>query len=145
MSEALEREIRTLRTLFWSERDPDGRAFAPLADALRRAGEFRQAMDLLTEGRERLPDFVPGHVVAARLYVETGLAGEAELAARRALELDDENVEALRVLTSVLEEKGEGEEAAQLRARLHELDPEAGAAAETAEEAAEVAAEAGAE
>ena len=95
MTESLEGEIRALRSLFWSDRDPDGRGFAPLADAYRRAGEAKQALELLGDGMDRHPDFTPGHVVAARLYVEQSLFTEAELAARRALDLDPENVDAL--------------------------------------------------
>ncbi len=85
MTEALQQEIRTLRSLFNSDRDPDGRVFAPLADAYRRSGQLQEAVRLLNEGLTRLPDFVPGHVVAAQLYVEQGLAEEAEIAAKSAL------------------------------------------------------------
>ena len=106
MTESLEGEIRTLRSLFWSDRDPDGRGFAPLADAYRRAGDTKQALELLGDGMDRHPDFTPGHVVAARLYVEQGLFTEAEIAARRALDLDPENVDALRSLVRALDEEG---------------------------------------
>ena len=52
MTEALEQEIRTLRALQSSERDPEGRVFAPLADAYRRAGRIPEAVQLLNEGRK---------------------------------------------------------------------------------------------
>jgi len=55
----------------------------------------------------RHPDFTPGHVVAARLYVEQGLFTEAEISARRVLDLDPENVDALRSLVRALDEEGE--------------------------------------
>lgn len=92
MNPSLEQEIRTLRSLFWSQRDPEGLAFAPLADAYRRAGDFRHALELLRDGLDRHPGFLSGHVVAAQLYLEKGLLEEAEIAGRRALELDRENV-----------------------------------------------------
>ncbi|HIF21688.1 MAG TPA: tetratricopeptide repeat protein [Gemmatimonadetes bacterium] len=88
MTESLEGEIRILRSLFWSDRDPDGRGFAQLADAYRRDGDPKQAFELLGDGLDRQPDFSPGHVVATRLYLEQGLFSEAEISARRALDLD---------------------------------------------------------
>jgi len=124
VTEALEQEIRTLRSLHNSERDPDGRVFAPLADAYRRAGRIPEAVRLLNDGLARLPEFVPGHVVAAQLYVEQGLAEEAGFAARRALRLDPDNVMALRSLLRVLDEKGDAVEAAGLRDHLLGLEPD---------------------
>jgi hypothetical protein len=121
VTEALQQEIRTLRSLFHSERDPDGRVFAPLADAHRRAGELQEAVRLLNDGLTRLPDFVPGHVVAAQLYVEQGLTEEAAFAARRALELDGENVNALESMLRVLEEQGDASAASEIRGQLASL------------------------
>lgn len=123
MTEALQQEIRTLRSLLDSPRDPGGRVFAPLADAYRRAGRIPEALRLLNEGLAKHPDFATAHVVAARLYGEQGLGAEGALAARRALELDGENVQALRSLLRVLEESGETE-AEDVRGRLLSLEPD---------------------
>ncbi|NJD17935.1 MAG: tetratricopeptide repeat protein [Gemmatimonadetes bacterium] len=122
MTESLEQEIRALRSLYGSQRDPEGRAFAPRADAFRRAGEFRQAVDLLREGLDRHPGFVPGHLVAAQLYLEKGLLEEGELAARRAVALDDENTMAWGLLAGALEARGALAQARDARARLAALE-----------------------
>jgi len=124
VTEAIQQEIRTLRSLHNSERDPEGRVFAPLADAYRRAGQISDAVSLLEEGLARHPDFVPGHVVAAQVYVEQGLADEANGAARRALELDPDNVSALRSLLKVLRERGKADEAVEVRDHLVALEPD---------------------
>ncbi|HSG06799.1 MAG TPA: tetratricopeptide repeat protein [Longimicrobiales bacterium] len=121
MTESIEQEIRTLRSIFWSGRDPEGRAFVPLADAYRRAGSFRQAVELLTDGLERHPGFTSGHVVAAQLYHDTGLAEEAEFALRRVLEIDSDNLVALDLLADSLRARGEMQEAKNLRDRHREL------------------------
>jgi tetratricopeptide (TPR) repeat protein len=123
VTEALLQEIRTLKGVFESARDPEGRAFAPLADAYRRAGEIQQAVRLLNEGLARHPNFVPGHVVAARLYAEQGLAEEAAIAARNALKLDGENVSALRSLLRVLDQNADPE-AEEVRSQLLTLEPD---------------------
>ncbi|GMV05435.1 MAG: hypothetical protein AMXMBFR53_17130, partial [Gemmatimonadota bacterium] len=124
MTDSLQQEIATLRSLFGSPRDPEGRAFAPLADAYRRAGDFRGAVALLREGMERHPTFLPGHVVAAQLYLEKGLIEEAELASRRAVELDQDNEMALALLADVLEAKGETDESLAIRQVLAGVDEE---------------------
>ncbi|MEX2471540.1 MAG: hypothetical protein WEA34_05135, partial [Gemmatimonadota bacterium] len=124
MLETLEVEIRTLHAILGSERDPGGHAFAPLADAYRRAGEPRKAFGLLTDGLSRVPDYAPGHVVAARLYVEQGLFEEGELAARRALELDPENVSALAALVKALDGAGRSSDAMDAFDTLAALEPE---------------------
>jgi len=118
LTDSLQQEIATLRSLFGSPRDPEGRAFAPLADAYRRAGDFRSAVALLREGMERHPTFLPGHVVAAQLYLEKGLLEEAVLASRRAVELDRDNEMALSLLADVLEAKGEVGESRAIRGVL---------------------------
>ena len=124
MSDPLDHEIRTLQDLFGSRRDPDGLAFAPLADAFLKKGDVREALSLLNTGTARHPDFSTGHVIAARLYFDQGLHAEAELAARRVLQLDAENLVALSILGAILEERGDTEEAAGLASLLVGLDPE---------------------
>jgi len=123
VSDSVDQEIGVLQSLYRSEHDPDGLAFAPLADAFLRKGDLRDALELLSDGRVKHPDFSTGHVIAARLYYQQGMAAEAEFAARRVLELDAENIVALSLLGSVLDERGD-EEAVAVRAALVEVDPE---------------------
>ena len=118
MSELLDQEIRTLQSLYWSERDPDGLAFAPLADAYLQKGDVKEALDLLTDGMSRQPEYATGHVIAARLYLAQGMHSEAEYAARRVLKLDAENIGALFALASVLAERGDTGEAERVGATL---------------------------
>jgi tetratricopeptide (TPR) repeat protein len=126
VSLSIEQQIEALRDLYRSERDPHGRAFAPLADAYRRAGLVKEALALLREGLAELPDFTTGHVVAARVYMDTGLTAEAELSSLRALELDPENAVALKTLAVALETRGAVDEAKEVRERLAELEAPSG-------------------
>jgi tetratricopeptide (TPR) repeat protein len=121
--DSVEREIRELRALFWSDRDPEGRAFVSLADAYRRMGELDQALELLVDGLGRHADFAPGHVVAGWVRRARGEGELAQEAFRSALALDDENTEALRGLAEVADERGEAALAADCRRRLAELEP----------------------
>lgn len=123
MTPGLEQEIRELRSLFWSERDPDGRAFVPLADACRRAGELSEALELLRDGLDRLPEFTSGHVVSAWLHRDRGDLAAAEAAYRRVLELDPENARALHGLGQMLARAGSVPAGRELVLRAVELDP----------------------
>lgn len=124
MSETLENEIRTLRAHFWSERDPEGRAFAPLADAYLRKGDLEEAHALLEDGLGRLPEFVSGHLVAARVHRARGDQGALRETVDRLLELDGENAAGLRLHGEILEEEGRSDEARECFRRALSLNPE---------------------
>lgn len=91
MPESLQEEIRILCESFWSERDPEGRAFAPLADVYLRSGEVEKAEQLVREGLERHPDFATGHLVAARIARARGDVAQTREHAERVLALDAGN------------------------------------------------------
>lgn len=144
MADSVEKEIRELCSLFWSERDPEGRAFAPLADAYRRQGDLDQALELLEDGLGRHQDFTPGHVVAGWVLRDRGETQAAAEAFDAALSLDDENLEALRGLGDLAAERGDAATAAGCYRKLVELeptDPEVRARLIEAERAAHTAAE----
>lgn len=123
MSQRLDHQIRTLRTLFWSPRDPEGRAFAPLAEAYLEAGDPTQALELVVEGLDRHPDFASGHLVAARVFQATDDLDSALLAFDRVLELDPENTVALLARARISEMKGQLQEAMSRYLRLEALSP----------------------
>lgn len=123
MAPTSETEIRDLRSLFWSDRDPSGRAFVPLADAFRRAGELGEALDLLTDGLGRHPDFSSGHLVAAWVHRDRGDLAAAEAGFRRVLDLDPENARALHGLGQLLAKGGQVAAGRRLVLRAVELDP----------------------
>jgi tetratricopeptide (TPR) repeat protein len=123
LSDVLEQEIRTLRAYFWSDRDPDGRAFAPLADAYRRKGDLAEAESLLQDGLGRLPDFATGRLVAALVRREQGRLEEAMSELDRLLELDPRNVMGLVERAGVSARLGDREGALQDAELALELEP----------------------
>ena len=123
MADSVEEEISELRTLFWSERDPEGRAFAPLADAYRRLGDLDQAQELLQDGINRHASFTPGHIVAAWVRRDRGDVEAAGDAFGTALALDEENTEALLGLGEIAVARGQGDVATRHYQKLIELDP----------------------
>ena len=123
MTESMEHEIRTLRAHFWSDRDPDGRAFAPLAEAYLNGGNVEEALTLVEDGLGRLPDYATGHLVAARVHRARGDAGAARSAVEALLALDRGSAPGLRLLGELSEETGEVHAAVAAFRQALERDP----------------------
>ncbi len=123
MSDSLDREISILRTSFWSARDPEGRAFVPLADAHRRKGELEEARALLQDGLERHPDFASGHLVAARVARDRGDLVSAREHLDRVLDLDHANITALIERAGTRASEGDREGAMEDLTAALESDP----------------------
>ena len=123
MGGSLETNIKRLQEFYWSDADPDGRGFVALADAYRRQGDSPEALRILRDGLRRHPGISSGHVVKGWIYASQGDASEAEAAFRTALEVDGENVAALRGLGDLLAREGEASEALEVLRRLMTLDP----------------------
>ncbi len=123
MGGSLEARIKKLQEFYWSDADPDGRGFVSLADAYRRNGDPIEALRILRDGCRRHPEMASGHVVAGWTHAGEGDAAETEGAFRAALEVDPQNVAALKGLADVLSEAGENEAALSLLLTLRSLNP----------------------
>jgi tetratricopeptide (TPR) repeat protein len=102
--------------------NPLGRLFAPLADAYRKQGELERAMTLLREGLERHPDYIGAQIVLGRCHLDLGDESEASGAFQRVLDLDGENVIALKALADIADRGGRRDEAVSRLERLLEID-----------------------
>ncbi len=91
--------------------NPQSRHFAPLADAYRKTGQFDRAIEVLSVGLEQHPAYASAHIVLGRTRMDMGQPAEAEAAFRRVLELDGENVIAIRALAEISEADNRLEEA----------------------------------
>ncbi|HEU4828230.1 MAG TPA: tetratricopeptide repeat protein [Gemmatimonadales bacterium] len=94
----------------WRE-NPQGLTFAPLAEAYRKMRDIPRALEILTEGLGRHPDYIPASIVLGRCQLDLGDDAQAESAFSRVLELDDENVIALKALAEIAERQGRLDEA----------------------------------
>ncbi|MCH6547317.1 MAG: tetratricopeptide repeat protein, partial [Gemmatimonadetes bacterium] len=80
--------------------------FAALAEEHRRAGDVQLAIEILRRGLEQRSNYVSGHIVLARCLVDRGEEEEAQQVLERVLELDAENIIALKVLSEIAERGG---------------------------------------
>jgi len=110
--------------------NPKGRNFAPLADAYRKAGLIDNAIDLCQAGLEHHPDYVSGYIVLGRCLVDKKDDAAAEGVFRRVLDLDPENILALKVLAEVAERNERFDQAMEWLNRLLMADPMNGEAAD---------------
>ena len=110
--------------------NPKGRNFAPLADAYRKAGLIDNAIDLCQNGLKLHPDYVSAYIVYARCLVDKKDDPAALGVFRKVLELDGENIIALRGLAELAERNGQYAEEVEWLSRLLNADPMNGDAAE---------------
>jgi tetratricopeptide (TPR) repeat protein len=121
-------EIDKLRARY--NENPKGRNFAPLADAYRKARQLDEAIALCHEGLQHHPDYVSAHIVLGRCLIDKKDDTAAEASFRRVLELDPENIIALKMLSDIAMRSGRPHEAVNWLTRLLQVDPMNGEAAE---------------
>ena len=110
--------------------NPKGRNFAPLADAYRKAGLIDNAIDLCQNGLKLHPDYVSAYIVYARCLVDKKDDAAALGVFKQVLDLDGENIIALRGLAELAERTGKYAEEVEWLSRLLNVDPMNGDAAE---------------
>ncbi len=121
-------EIDKLEARF--QQNPKGRNFAPLADAYRKAGLIDNAIDLCQNGLTLHPDYVSAYIVYARCLVDKKDDPAALGVFKKVLDLDGENIIALRGLAELAERNGKYEEEVEWLTRLINADPMNGDAVE---------------
>jgi tetratricopeptide (TPR) repeat protein len=105
----------------WRE-NRQGLSFAPLAEAYRKMGDPARALEVLGEGLAVNPNYIPASIVLGRCHLDLGDDANAETAFRHVLELDHENVIALRSLADIAERGGRISEARDLLQDLLTID-----------------------
>jgi tetratricopeptide (TPR) repeat protein len=113
-------EIEKLEQRF---REKPEQWFAALADAYRKAGEVERALDVVRAGLEKRPNYTSGHIVLGRCLLDQLNDPEAAQAFERVLQLDAENIIALKSLSEIAERQGDGGAARRWLDRLLEVDP----------------------
>ncbi|HXY68472.1 MAG TPA: tetratricopeptide repeat protein [Gemmatimonadales bacterium] len=102
--------------------NPDGRFFAPLADAYRKAGRVDEALDLVRAGLAKHPDYLSAYIVLGRCLLDKNDHAEAEKTFRSVLDLDAENIIALKSLAEITERTGRPMEARMWLQKLLAVD-----------------------
>jgi len=104
-------------------RDPASALYLPLAERLLERGRTEEAIRLCEERRTRPGSGVGDRIVLGRAYLADGRLGEAHAEFEAALELDRENVVALKALAGILSHRGRHEDAAGFYRAVCRVDP----------------------
>jgi len=102
--------------------NPDGRFFAPLADAYRKSGQVDRALELVRAGLQKHPDYLSAHIVLGRCLLDKGTDADAAGTFQSVLALDGENIIALKSLAEIAERGGRVDEARQWLTKLLSVD-----------------------
>jgi tetratricopeptide (TPR) repeat protein len=105
VSESLNQQIDRLEELYKSEKDPQGKAFVPLAEAHRRFGDLDKALTVIQEGLGAHPDFASAHMVAGWVYRSRQEPDDAMRSFKRVLELDAENSLAQAAIAELIDDQ----------------------------------------
>lgn len=105
-------------------KDPKSRIFAPLAEAYRRMGLLKEALQVSQNGVEDHPHFASGLLTHAKILNELNYKKEAIYYLRKAVDLAPENILAQSTLASLLMEAKEAREALQVYKMILYLNPE---------------------
>jgi tetratricopeptide (TPR) repeat protein len=100
----------------------DSRVFAPLADAYRKSGDVDKAIEILERGLEKMPTYASAHVILGKCYYDKGATERAKSEFRRVLELDGENLVALKFMGDILLAEDKRPEAAEFYRRILAID-----------------------
>lgn len=122
------------------EASPDSLVFVSLADAYRRQGNLKQALEVCRKGLERNPTAAGGRVVLGRVLKEQGKGDEAEAQFRKALDQDPDNLMARSQLGALLLESGRHQAAIDEFQKVLTLNPDDEAVQQLLKEAIEKAA-----
>jgi tetratricopeptide (TPR) repeat protein len=104
--------------------DPASVAFAALAEELRRAGLFEEAIATARKGLQRHPGFVSGHVTLGRSLLAAGHPDDARSQLEFVLGVAPENLVALRTLGEVHEALGNTAGALDCYRKARDLAPQ---------------------
>ncbi|MFP4680494.1 MAG: tetratricopeptide repeat protein, partial [Chitinispirillaceae bacterium] len=102
---------------------PRSRAFSRLADAYRRRGDLRQAIDLCTEGLAQHPNYLTARLVLGRCYLAQKNYSAAAGELKKVCMADRRNHAALMMLAESYLQQGEEEKAGGIYQILLKMEP----------------------
>ena len=100
------------------------RVFARLANELRKSGDYDRAIEICRGQIPQQPGYISGHIVLGQSLYDCGRLEEARQTFETALNLDPENLIALRHLGDIARQHGENGVARGWYRRLLEVDPQ---------------------
>lgn len=105
-------------------KDPNSKAFAPLAEALREMEKYSEAENVAVSGIKRHPGYVGGYVALGRIMMDQSRFKEAGPILKKANELDPQNLLALQLYAQFLIQIQQPKDALKIFKRILFLNPQ---------------------
>jgi len=105
------------------EANPSSQIFAALAEAYRKIGDLKSALDVCNDGLKLHPDYGSAHMVLAKVARDQKRFDEAEKATLRGIELDGSTRSAELLLSDIYIQTGKFPKAEEILVRLAAADP----------------------
>jgi tetratricopeptide (TPR) repeat protein len=122
--EEIEERIEKCRQIMAA--NPTSQIFAALAEAYRKLGDLKAALDVCNDGLHHHPDYGSAYLVLAKIARDQKRFAEAEKAARQAIELEGRTRSAELLLSDVYLQTGQFSKAEEILGRLSLADPHNG-------------------
>jgi len=103
--------------------NPRSQIFAALAEAYRKLGDLKSALDACNDGLREHPEYGSAYLVLAKIARDQKRLDEAERAAQRAIELEGRTRSAEILLSDIYLQTGKFRRAEEILDRLAEADP----------------------
>jgi tetratricopeptide (TPR) repeat protein len=103
--------------------NPRSQIFAALAEAYRKLGDLKSALDACNDGLREHPEYGSAYLVLAKIARDQKRLDEAERAAQRAIELEGRTRSAEILLSDIYLQTGKFQRAEEILDRLAEADP----------------------
>lgn len=104
-------------------KDPQSKAFIPLADEYGKAGMWQEAAGVLEDGLKYYPGFITAMVALGRAYDQMGQPAKAKAILEESIKLSPENLRAHRTLIKIYISQGENDSALQSCAVILRANP----------------------
>ena len=102
--------------------NPKGRVFAHLADGYRKLGDHSKAEGLILHGLKNHPNYISAYIVLGRIYLDSERLSDAHTQLSKVLELDPQNLIALKLLGDLATSGGRVEDARSWYERMLLID-----------------------
>jgi len=104
-------------------KDPNSKLFIPLAEEYKKAGMFDEAIEVLTKGLERQPDYMSARVSLGKVYIERGMLEEAKVEFEKVVSTIPDNLYAHKRLAEIYRDLGEKDKAIKEFKTVLKLNP----------------------
>jgi len=104
-------------------KDPNSKLFIPLAEEYKKAGMFDEAIEVLTKGLERQPDYMSARVSLGKIYMERGMLEEARGEFEKVVGSIPDNLYAHKRLAEIYRDIGERDKAVKEFKTVLQINP----------------------